>query len=1118
VRVPDLVGLDLQSAEQRIKNVGLTVKVKTAAKIDTLHLPATVIRQSPREFSMVNSGSSVQITMNPSAAVPSARLAAIVLEGDPSPPYLINKPFSLAAVVTGINKNNSYTFTWYANGKRIGRGRSFTHTFVKIGSHTIKVRMISSDPRENATLERQVKIEYPRDFTVDFTFSPKLQSGATYKVGDQVLFAEACKNIHNISEYRWYINGRYLESGSWASHSFSEKGRYDITLGIRKGSNFDELKRTRSLTVGEAGIGVLGRERNRFKARGGLDNLTVCSQYWVGGRAEWSPECKTVSRIGAVDGYALCTGDQADGWNTGYLVYLKKGSRKLRFEVYYFNFVKWKGYVNYSGSIPGSACTDPDSISVSCHANAVDVSWINADGGRCRTRIWKTRYAQYGHNFGVEQPVCDSVIDSGNLRRCEKFARRSVEQYKENLFRQCDLHGPEWHGDLAGHERWCLKVSRKEADNLLRYRDKMLNDCGKTWCGAYASQAVEQNEENLRKGCGFKGRRWQSDYANHYNWCLSVAKKTADAETRQRDRDLARCSRGGESFCRSYAAKAVEQNERNIKTGCGFCGQRWQSDYDNHYSWCLEHTQSDGNFEIKAREKLLAKCRGVSSSGSRTFYEPCYNGYRLDNCLTFSRECEKPAADRFCQEKGFAQATAWKLENVSPTYIIDDHTLCRGGYCAGFKYITCSGGQHQDSQDLVCKISKPSGISFIDAGQSVYFAGTVQGTAKNNLRYKWEFGQYGAEPAASSKQTPGRVTFKWCGNYKVTLTVSDDRGNSCQCSRQVLVYDRQDPREFCEGYAAVSIEQNEENIRNGCGFSGEFWHSDERKHQMWCQSVTPDKVRAELRDREEKLRHCRGAADGAQKPAPVPENKIPDHKKHSGDRPKPGGSGFDAPAGGAGSGFTALPPSGKQPGLMKTFTCVNKDNQEKGCCCFLGAHTYQFAAQYVVSVLVRFDSGRGLNCRSTVTIGVDRGRGWETVETVKANSSRNGSESAPIEVPVPVNSVISGVRISDGCACCIDFSEITLNPESSGRESSPDFHSVSGKKPHESPDQNDNFDKDDLQKWGENHDNKIHHDPGANGGGDWSGRPERNGLFDGEDNFGRHDRDNDTGYDGGSVW
>ena len=108
------------------------------------------------------------------------------------------------------------------------------------------------------------------------------------------------------------------------------------------------------------------------------------------------------------------------------------------------------------------------------------------------------------------------------------------------------------------------------------------------------------------------------------------------------------------------------------------------------------------------------------------------------------------------------------------------------------------------------------------------------------------------------------------------------------------------------------------------------------------------------------------------------------------------------------------------------LSCTNKDNEEKGCGPFFGAHTYLFGHQNVTSVFARFDTGRGLGCRSAVKFEIYQSGVWKTIKTVDAVSSSGNSEIAPIEVQVPVNDTISGFRISDGCVCCIDSSEITV--------------------------------------------------------------------------------------------
>ncbi|GAB6143844.1 PKD domain-containing protein [Desulfocicer niacini] len=1172
VRVPDVIGMDYPTAQKAMKKAGLSMMVSMAPKMNILYLPDTVTIQSPKEFSLVNSGSTVFVTMNP-PQTPQAQLLAIVLEGDPPPPFLVNTTYTLAAVVSNINPNNTYTFNWYINGIKSGKGQSLKHTFKTAGTRHIKVMMSSTDPRENSEFSLDIAIEYPRDVTVDFTISPIPAKGDFLRVGEIITFTQTCKNLFNHPEYRWYINGSYFQSGPRMRYQFQKKGVHDITLGIRAGSNFDEVEHTRSITVGEKNIGVLGTERNRFKALGKLENLTICSEYWVGGTGRWSSKCTKVATIGPVDGFALCTGEQSDGYNTGFLVYSKKGSGKLSFKVFHFSFNQWKGTLHYSGDIPSPGEPDPETITLSCRANVATITWGNKDGTVCSAKLWKFKYSKMLTHSGLERPVCsDPVKDPDKLNRCTLFADKAVAQYRENISRNCDLKGPEWHGNKKRHQQWCMTVSAQTANELTTFRADALERCGKEWRDVYAKRAVEQNEENLRNNCGFSGSAWQSDYSRHYNWSATVSRKQADAETRKRDVALKNCLAHREDACRIYAETAVKQNQDNLQKECGFCGQRWQSSFDAHYQWCLQETQKIRDIETSTRKTLLSQCKPLSANGTKTFYAPCFNGYRLDNCLNFGTNCEKPAADSFCSGKGFTQAISWELEKARPTYIMGDGRLCDGDFCAGFKYITCSGYKnfsnqapvcniqrpvsgktiqvgttigfsakatdpdkdklnyswtfeggtpdkwdswqgmvyavrwsapgtytatltvtdtkgstcsdtvviavlgkdgtldcdqyadksiqqnqenlnrqcgytgelwHSDRErhlkwcrtsdqrqmadniqtrekalnqcqatsetgDFTCEIASPPTISFIDAGKTVNFASTCSNAA-GPLSYQWTFGEYGTIPATSSQQNPGDVTFQWAGNYNVLLTVTDSRGNAYQSSRHVLVYDPNDPREFCEGYAGISIELNEKNIQNNCGFSGGHWHSEELTHQKWCQSVSLDQARASLLEREEQLRQCLA------KTQKITGSQETINEKETGDN----------------AADTHTDKSDTQSVTdieTMSLSCENKENQEKGCCCFQGAHTYRFEPRHVTTVLAEFDTGKRFNCQSTVKLEITRDDDtWETVKSIQANSSRNGSEVAPMDAQVLVNAMISGFRISDGCRCCIDWSRITLN-------------------------------------------------------------------------------------------
>jgi len=118
--------------------------------------------------------------------------------------------------------------------------------------------------------------------------------------------------------------------------------------------------------------------------------------------------------------------------------------------------------------------------------------------------------------------------------------------------------------------------------------------------------------------------------------------------------------------------------------------------------------------------------------------------------------------------------------------------------------------------------------------------------------------------------------------------------------------------------------------------------------------------------------------------------------------------------------------TGEGPSVSAHYVCET-DVLEGKCGPYVGSHTYEFSSLYVEEVKALVDTGRGFGCRSTVTFSALTGGSWKVLKKIQANSSSNGNEFPSTEYGVPVNQAIEGFKISDGCACCIDKSEIWLN-------------------------------------------------------------------------------------------
>ena len=89
-------------------------------------------------------------------------------------------------------------------------------------------------------------------------------------------------------------------------------------------------------------------------------------------------------------------------------------------------------------------------------------------------------------------------------------------------------------------------------------------------CSAYAKGAIAQNEEALRRNCGYGGPRWQSNYDSHYHWCMvdGWMFNGTQHENQARAEGLAKCqpkpdsAAGAETGAKTDAAKGVSATTR----------------------------------------------------------------------------------------------------------------------------------------------------------------------------------------------------------------------------------------------------------------------------------------------------------------------------------------------------------------------------------------------------------------------------------------------------------------------------------------------------------------------------------------------------------------------------
>ena len=85
-----------------------------------------------------------------------------------------------------------------------------------------------------------------------------------------------------------------------------------------------------------------------------------------------------------------------------------------------------------------------------------------------------------------------------------------------------------------------------------------------------------------------------------------------------------------------------------------------------------------------------------------------------------------------------------------------------------------------------CRIDTPVADVTINEGDSINYTGTATDSDGTIVSYSWVFS--GGNPASSSLEDPGNVTYASAGTYIVTFTASDNEGENCQSvSRQITV-------------------------------------------------------------------------------------------------------------------------------------------------------------------------------------------------------------------------------------------------------------------------------------------------------------------------------------------
>ncbi|HHL33605.1 MAG TPA: hypothetical protein ENJ30_04505, partial [Desulfobulbaceae bacterium] len=88
-------------------------------------------------------------------------------------------------------------------------------------------------------------------------------------------------------------------------------------------------------------------------------------------------------------------------------------------------------------------------------------------------------------------------------------------------------------------------------------------------------------------------------------------------------------------YCNNYATDAIRSSNINRTNDCNYPGNRWSSNYQSHFSFCMKAPFERSQQEIFEREKLLKKCGQSTISGDLAAYDMCYQVNKDDGKISF---------------------------------------------------------------------------------------------------------------------------------------------------------------------------------------------------------------------------------------------------------------------------------------------------------------------------------------------------------------------------------------------------------------------------------------------------------------------------------------------------
>ncbi len=346
-------------------------------------------------------------------------------------------------------------------------------------------------------------------------------------------------------------------------------------------------------------------------------------------------------------------------------------------------------------------------------------------------------------------------------------------------------------------------------------------------CADFASQAVDQQDENLARKCGYRGENWSDRYKTHFRACLVLTPAQRRAQAANRARALRRCERNRRRVdrdCQRFAENAAEISRAAGKNRCSLPQTPWPGNYDDAYQWCQQNRDKAGEGALRGVRSALSAC--LARGG----------GPFVQRCDSFARTAVKQYHKARRNECGF------------------DKKRWNASYRRHYQW---------------CLKVDPWDVKIeTDVREKELERCIAQGGAGEEGKVACEhYSRLASEQTRSNrKQNCGLKGRRWQANFDrhfawCVKTSKINRDEELQYREAELSkcfergggpYD-----EACDTYAVRSIRQFEKNRARGCNFRGKYWHDSYIRHYKWCTKVSSGRRSRKLLERKALLSTCK---------------------------------------------------------------------------------------------------------------------------------------------------------------------------------------------------------------------------------------------------------------------